>query len=129
MTHIEIDAETLTVHVQGLDKLWAFKSELRISLAHVSGFASAEDEARQWWQGVRAPGTHLPGVITAGTFYAREGRVFWDVHTPERAIAIALHDDRYAKLVIEVEDPAREIRRIERALGGAQEPRIAKSGL
>jgi len=76
MTHIEIDAETLTVRVQGLDKLWAFKSELRISLAHVSGVASAEDEARQWWQGVRAPGTHLPGVITAGTFYAREGRVF-----------------------------------------------------
>jgi hypothetical protein len=116
MTQIEIDAETLVVHVQGLDRLWAFKSELRVPLAHITGVALAEDEARSWWHGVRAPGTSLPGAITAGTFYAHEGRVFWDVHAPERAIAIVLHDDRYAKLVIEVEDPAREIRRIETAL-------------
>ncbi len=116
MTCIEMDADTLTVLVQGVDKLWAFKSELRIPLAHVSGVALAEAEARQWWLGIRAPGTHLPGVISAGTFYAREGRVFWDVHAPERAIAILLHDDQYAKLVIEVEDPAREMIRIEGAL-------------
>jgi hypothetical protein len=48
MTHIEIDSETLTIQVQGLDRLWALKSELRIPLAHVSGAALAEDEARQW---------------------------------------------------------------------------------
>ena len=27
---------------------------------------------------------HLPGVITAGTFYQEGERVFWDVHDPER---------------------------------------------
>ncbi len=123
MTHIEIDADTLIVHVQGLDKLWALKSELRIPLAHVSSVAPAEDVARRVWHGIRAPGTNIPGVITAGTFYARDGRVFWDVHAPERAIAIALHDDRYAKLVIEVDDPTREIGRIETALAGALVPR------
>jgi hypothetical protein len=116
MTHIEIDTEALTVQVQGLDKLWSLKSELRIPLSHVSGAALAEDEARRWWHGIRAPGTHVPGVITAGTFYEREGRVFWDVSKPERAIAIVLHDDKYAKLVIEVENPADEIARIEMAL-------------
>lgn len=116
MTQIELDAETLTVHVRGMDRLWAFKSELRIPLAHVSGAAPAEDEARGWWHGIRAPGTNLPGAITAGTFYADEGRVFWDVHAPERAIAITLHDDTFAKLVIEVEDPAAEIARIQAAL-------------
>ncbi len=94
MTHIEIDAATLTVQVQGLDKLWAFKSELRIPLSHISGAAPAVDEA----------------------FYEREGRVFWDVCQPERAIAMALHDDRYAKLVIEVEDPAGEIAHFAMAL-------------
>lgn len=123
MTHIEIDADTLIVHVQGLDKLWAPKSELRIPLPHVSGVGPADDEARRVWHGIRAPGTHVPGVITADTFYAHEGRVFWDVHAPERAIAIALHDDRYAKLVLEVDDPTREIGRIETALAGALVPR------
>ncbi|MGH7755598.1 MAG: hypothetical protein ACREM8_04845 [Vulcanimicrobiaceae bacterium] len=122
MTRIELDAETLVVHVQGLDRLWAFKSELRIPLAHVSGVAPAEDEARERRHGIRAPGTHLPGVITAGTFYEREDRVFWDVHAPERAIAISLHDDRFAKLVIEVEDPAGEIGRIDAALAARKSP-------
>jgi hypothetical protein len=117
MTRIEINEDTLAVHVQGLDRLWAFKSELRIPLAHVSGAAPAEEEARQWWHGLKVPGTNIPGVITAGTFYEREGRVFWDVQNPERAIAITLHDDRYAKLVIEVEDPATEIAGIQTALG------------
>jgi len=128
MTRIEIDAEALIVHVQGLDQLWAFKSELRVPLAHVSGVVRAEDEAREWWHGIRAPGTHLPGVITAGTFYVREGRVFWDVHAPEGAIAIGLRDDRYAKLVIEVEDPTSEVRRIETVLASRKSPAIASFG-
>jgi hypothetical protein len=55
-------------------------------------------------------------VITAGTFYDHNGRVFRDLCKPERAIAIVLHDDRNAKLVIEVEDPAGGIARIETAL-------------
>lgn len=72
---------------------------------HIATVERATDEARRWWHGLRAPGTNVPGVITAGTFYEHEGRVFWDVHNPERAIALHLRDDRYAKLVIEVEDP------------------------
>jgi hypothetical protein len=31
---------------------------------------------------------------------------FWDVHDPDKAIAIRLHDDRYAKVIIGVDDPA-----------------------
>jgi hypothetical protein len=31
---------------------------------------------------------------------------FWDVHDPDKAIAIRLHDERYAKVIIGVDDPA-----------------------
>ena len=30
---------------------------------------------------------------------------FWDVHEPENAILIRLHDEHYAKLVIGVDNP------------------------
>ena len=43
-------------------------------------------------------------MITAGTFYQEAERVFWDVHHPEKAIAIRLHDERYQRLVVEVEE-------------------------
>jgi hypothetical protein len=31
--------------------------------------------------------------------------VFWDVHDPQKTVVIQLRDERYARLVIEVEDP------------------------
>ena len=50
-------------------------------------------------------GTNLPGVITAGRFVNRGEWSFWDVHDPDKAIAMRLHDEHYAKLVIGVDDP------------------------
>ena len=67
---------------------------------------------------MRAPGTNVPGVITAGTFHEHGERVFWDVHHPERAIALSLRDESYAKLVIEVDDPETTIAAVEAALAG-----------
>jgi len=62
------------------------------------------------------PGTNLPGVITAGTFYQDGRRVFWDVHDPEKTVAIDLHDERYSQLIVEVADPDAAIKLIQSAL-------------
>ena len=44
-------------------------------------------------------------MIAAGQT-RQDGRwAFWDVHDPERAVIIQLSDERYARLVIEVDDP------------------------
>ena len=59
----------------------------------------------------------MPGVITAGTFYQEGERVFWDVHDPEKTVVIRLKDERYARLVIEVEDPLATVAAIQEALG------------
>ena len=104
MVKIEITASTLIVRVQGLHKVWALKSQLDIPLEHVVGIERDEAEARAWWHGIKAPGTNIPNVLTAGTFYEKNGRVFWDVHRPEHAVAIQLADDSYQRLVVEVED-------------------------
>jgi hypothetical protein len=104
MTTIETSNSELIVRVEGMDRIFAFKSELRIPLTHVAGAERAADEARTFWHGIRFPGTHIPGLITAGTYYESGRRAFWDVHDPERALAIHLRDEKYDKLVIEVED-------------------------
>ena len=118
MAEIELSADSLVVHVNGADRIFALKSELTIPLEHVLGAAKDEEEARRWYHGVRAPGTSVPGVIKAGTFHQNGERAFWDVHHPERAIALSLRDESYAKLVVEVEDPDATILAIEAVLGG-----------
>jgi hypothetical protein len=113
MTKVSTSDSSLVIDVEGWDKLWAFKSRLEIPLNHISGVRSGADEQAS---GIRAPGTHIPGVITAGTFHQIGKKVFWDVHHSERAIAIDLHDDRYNTLVIEVADPEATICEIQRAI-------------
>lgn len=109
MVTLEIAEGFLHLDVVGADRLWSLKSRLSIPIAHIADAVPASDEARRWYHGIRAPGTNIPGVITAGTFYGTDGCVFWDVHDPANAIAIALHDERYAKIVVEVSDPAAAI--------------------
>ena len=106
----------LTLHVRGADKLWAFKSSLEIPLVHIASVRADPEAARGWYHGIRIPGTNVPGIITAGTFYQDGKRVFWDVHSPEKTIVIDLHDERYNELVVEVDDPEEAVRLIQNAL-------------
>lgn len=116
MVDLVVAEGKLTLHVRGADRLWAFKSSLEIPLVHIAGVRADAEVARGWYHGLRMPGTSLPGVITAGTFYQDGKRVFWDVHHPEKTIVIDLHDERYNQLVLEVADPEGAVRLIQSAL-------------
>jgi hypothetical protein len=105
MVTIEISEKNLLLHVRGADRLWALKSELSIPLEHVVSVRADAEVARQWFHGLKLPGTSLPGVITAGTFYLDGKRVFWDIHHPDQALVIVLRDEDYNELVVEVNDP------------------------
>ena len=116
LVDLSIAEGKLTLHVRGADKLWALKSSLEIPLVHVAGVRADPEIARGWYHGIRLPGTNVPGVITAGTFYQDGKRVFWDVHHPEKTIVIELHDERYNELVVEVDDPDGAVRLIQNTL-------------
>ena len=106
MAEVELTEDTLIVHVKGMDRIFALKSRLEIPLSHVVG-AEVDPELGhpEWWKGLRLTATQIPWVVTAGTFYQEGERVFWDVHDPEKVVVIRLSDERYARLVIGVEDP------------------------
>ncbi len=116
MVDVQLADGLLILHVRGMDKLWAFKSSLEIPLIHVASVRADPSIAEGWFKGIRAPGTNIPGVLTAGTFYQHGKRVFWDVHNAARTVVIGLHDERYDELVIEVEDPTAVVSQIEQAI-------------
>jgi hypothetical protein len=116
MVEIVVSGGSLVLHVKGADKLWALKSSLEIPLQHVAGIRADPSIAHGWWHGLRMPGTNLPGVITAGTFYHDGKRVFWDVHNPENTVVIELRDERYGELIVEVADPNKTVEVVRAAL-------------
>jgi hypothetical protein len=118
MVDLSISGGNLVLHVRGADKLWAFKSSLEIPLAHIAEIKADPVAAHGWWHGIRMPGTNIPGVLTAGTFYQDGKRVFWDVHNPENTVVIVLKDERYNELVVEVADPKAAVELVKAALPG-----------
>jgi hypothetical protein len=121
MVRIMIENDTLVMEVEGLDKMWALKSRLEIPLAHVTGVRADPETAHTWWSGIRMPGTNLPGVIKAGTFYQHGQRIFWDIHHPDNSIVIELADDQYKELVVEVAEPAATVAQIQAAIKSAHD--------
>ncbi len=115
MARVTIDGENLLIEIEGADKLWALKSRLSVPLGNVRG-VSADPGGTEGPTGLRAPGTYVPGVITAGTFHVDGERVFWDVHDPTKAVVVELSDQRYSRLIIEVDDPRATLALIEAAI-------------
>lgn len=81
----------------------------------------ADPAAVRGWKGWRGPGAHVPGVLMAGTFHLQGDRVFWDVRDAAKEVVVRLTDERYARLVIGVDDPVQVVATIRQALGAAGE--------
>lgn len=113
MVDLSVAEGKLVLHVLGIDQLWALKSTLEIPLEHIAGIRADPSIARGWWHGIRMPGTQIPGLLTAGTFYQHGKRIFWDVHNPDNTVVIDLHDERYNELIVEVADPDAAVRLVE----------------
>jgi len=116
MVNVVVAGDRVRFEVEGWDQLWALKSQLEIPLAHILTVRADPEPARGWWHGIRLPGTQIPGLLTAGSFYQGGGFVFYDVQDPERTVVIDLDNEHYQRLVIEVADPAEVVATLRSAI-------------
>lgn len=56
------------------------------------------------------------GVIIAGTFHHRGTREWWSVRDRKQAVVIDLRDEKYRRLVVQVDDPEATVESIQRAI-------------
>jgi hypothetical protein len=115
VTVIDLAGDQLVVTMQGLDRLWSLRSRIAVPLAHVRG-ATADPGITRESAGFRVPGTHLPGVITAGTYVKDGRRTFWNLRNSQQAVVIELTGERFSRLVLGVDDARAIAERIERVL-------------
>ena len=117
MVEMALGRTTLTLNVQGLHKVWALKRRIEIPFVSIENAAVADpDIIKGWWKGLRLPGTHVPGLIVAGTFYQHGKRVFWDVSDRGKAIIIDLRKGRYDRIIVDVDDPTERVRELREAI-------------
>ncbi|MCC6557143.1 MAG: hypothetical protein IT372_29675 [Polyangiaceae bacterium] len=100
-----MDADRLELSLEGLEHLWAFKlAPVSVPLAHITRAEAALPPSS--WRDIRAPGTAVPGLIKAGTYYTPRGRELWYVvrSRVKEPLTIELTGERYRRIVISIED-------------------------
>ncbi|MCU1370262.1 MAG: hypothetical protein JWO77_1456 [Ilumatobacteraceae bacterium] len=95
--------DELLVRPVGLVRLWALSKGLDCPVTAISdvGVSPRKGLVKGW----RLPGTHLPGIMTAGTFRAHGDKDLWMVGRAKEVLVIELHDQPYRHLIVQVEDP------------------------
>ena len=118
MTTVSVVGDSVVVENHGWDKVFSLRSRFEIPRENIESI-TADPEIARGKKGFRAPGTHIPGKLTSGTFYLNGDRVFWNVRNPDNVVVVELRNERYARLIIEVEDPAGTVVLVEQFLATA----------
>jgi hypothetical protein len=104
MAALIVQGDDLVVRLSPLEKLGAFRGDVRVPLGAV-GDLRAIDDLWPELRGVRAPGTGLPGVIALGT--RRGGGIvdFAAVYGHRPGVVIDLkHATPFSRLVVSCRD-------------------------
>lgn len=75
-----------------------FNKVWQIPLAHIEQVTT--DEPQSNWKELRAPGSFVPGLIKAGTYYTESGKEFWYVNRETNYLTIELRDESYKRIIL-----------------------------
>jgi hypothetical protein len=95
--------DQLMVRPVGLVRLWALSKGHDCPVTNITdvGVSPRKGLVKGW----KVPGTHLPGIMTAGTFRSHGEKDLWMVGRAKEVLVIELHDQPYRHLIVQVEDP------------------------
>ena len=99
---------------EGAQKYLALKRSLRIPLKNIESVST--ETVNPPWLASRI-GTHLPPVFWAGSFWTRNGKIFYYVRDRSKCITLKLRDHDYSKVVVEVEDKESTARELSKIVG------------
>ncbi len=92
----------LQINLEWWEKILAVHGSLKIPITHI--MSAHIGQPPPTWKEARCPGTFLPGVIKAGTYYSKRGKEFWCVTRGKDALRIELRGEGFSRLVLGIED-------------------------
>ncbi|HTL89119.1 MAG TPA: PH domain-containing protein [Leptolyngbya sp.] len=100
---LSISDSQLKIDLNGWERVWAFyfNADLSIPLNHIIQVSTSEPLSS--WTDMRMPGTSLPGVIKAGTYYTDRGKEFWYATRSGRYLVLELENEFYKRIILTVD--------------------------
>lgn len=112
---IRIENKNLVFEIHGIDVILAIRKSITIPLDHVS---SVSTDVVPWnsFKQLKIAGTSLPGIVKDGMFLSSDGLLFFEMHNPDKCITISLKNEKYKKIIFEVDDKESAAKTIRDAL-------------
>jgi len=100
---VSVDNNQFCIELNFWEKLWSlqFNHTWKIPLNHIERVTTTPPSSN--WKDIKLPGTFVPGVIKAGTYYTERGREFWYVTDDKNYLTLDLKDEFYQKVILTVE--------------------------
>jgi hypothetical protein len=100
---VRIENKNLVFEMHGIDIILAIRKSITIPLEHV---LSVSTDRIPWkpFEQIKVAGTSLPGVIKDGMFLSSDGLLFFEMHNPDKCITVSLKNEKYKKIIFEVDD-------------------------
>jgi len=103
MVSVVLQGSTVVIKILGFHKVLALKSQIQFNKTSIRKINIAEKKLRPPL--LRCPGIAIPWIISAGTFLGKGKKEFWDRKYKKEAIEIELENEKYTKIVVDVENP------------------------
>lgn len=99
---LNIERNFLKIELDWWEKILSVHGSLKIPLSHITSVDTGLPPPT--WKELRCPGSYLPGLIKAGTYYTDRGKEFWCVTRGRGVLQIKLNGERFSRLVLGVKD-------------------------
>lgn len=99
--------DTIVLKLTGPSRVFGLKGRLDIPREHVISVEVMPRKAVPPTPGtwLRAPGTHIPGLVRYGSYGREPHREFWAVYRQREVLVVAIRDWAYSRLVLATRDP------------------------
>jgi hypothetical protein len=104
MVDLAIEGQEVVLRMRGLRRIAALRSTIRIPLHAIQAVGIRDGAAGGMWKGWRMPGTHLPFLIVAGTYYTAGEKRFYDVRRGEPALEIEAQGADFHRVIVGVRE-------------------------
>ncbi|SMH71677.1 hypothetical protein [Candidatus Nitrosotalea okcheonensis] len=101
---IKIEGKNLVFEIHGIDIILAIRKSVTIPLDHISSVSTNVVVSWEPFQQLKIAGASLPGVVKDGMFLSKDGLLFFEMHNPEKCITVSLNNEKYKKIIFEVQD-------------------------
>ncbi len=110
--NLSIMGDKLLLELEWYEQLWAFtlNKTFEIAIDRIERVTSEEPQSN--WAEIRAPGTFLPGVIKAGTYYTQKGKEFWYVTKDRDYLTLELKDEPFRRIILTIDNSESWVERI-----------------